>query len=101
MQRYSGIHPGWNKFRRYGDVYSPGTTTYNNMRSNLALFFEYIKNFKKFGDVNAIDVSIKADQNVPVGFINDILEICGLNSIPNVSFIFKERIIMEKLDDRK
>ena len=84
------INEGINYIKRYGIVPTESDSIERHV-ANLKLFFKHIKEFDKFNDITALDVTIKADESVNIGFINDIMTICGANSIAKVSFILKKK----------
>lgn len=85
------IVEGENIIKRYGIVPSEKDDI-KREKANLKLFFKYIKGLKKFEDLSALNVEIKADESLHIGFINDIMTICGVDSIPKISFILKKKL---------
>ena len=84
------IHKGYNYIERDGTVPSENDSI-EKETANLKLFFKRIKKFDKFKDISALYVEIKADESANIGFINDIMTICGADSIPKISFILKKK----------
>jgi len=78
------------KVDRYG-LAPANRTQQRKPAAQIALFLEYFLRLDEGAGPDQLDVEIMADSGVKIGFINEIMNICGTDSIPKISFILKQK----------